>query len=217
MPANNPWTFPFIPIFSHMAVDALVSFAVSALLAVMINAEAQAWVATILGDTRPSAKDRFHFNALLHLDFLGSLCYLVGGFGWPKVMDINPARFKRPGLYTFLARLAGPAANILLANITASIVFLFRKVGADPIVFLMVLGVNVTTAVYSLLPIPPLALGLFLTDSLPDRLKRLNWLFHQMGAAVIVAIFLAERITGRGIISPYLNPLVQATVKFIIG
>lgn len=217
MPGNSPWTFPYIPDFSQVAIDGLVSFVVSALLAVMINAEAQAWVATLLGDTRPGAKDRFHYNAFFHLSFLGSLCYLAGGFGWPKVMDINPARFRRPRLYTLLARLAGPVANILLANITASIVFLFKQVEADPVVFLMLLGVNATTAVYNLLPIPPLALGLFLTDSLPERLKRLNWLFYQLGAVVIVAIFLAERITGQGLLSPYLNPLVQAAVKVIIG
>jgi Zn-dependent protease len=217
MPGNNPWTFPYTPDFSHLAVDGLISFVVSALLAIMVNAEAQAWVATLLGDTRPGAKDRFHFNAFLHLSFLGSLCYLAGGFGWPKVMEINPTRFKNPRLYTLLARLAGPLANIFMANIAASIIFLFKQVNADPVVFLMVLGVNATTAVCHLLPIPPLALGLFLTDSLPDRVQRLKGLLNQVGPVLIVGTLLAERITGQGLISPYLNPLVQAAVKFITG
>jgi hypothetical protein len=217
MPPGTSWPIPYIPDPANFALDAFVSFVVSALLAIMINAEAQAWVATLLGDARPGAKDRFHFNAFFHLNFLGSLCYLVGGFGWPKVMDINPARFRHPRLYTLLARLAGPVANILLANITGSIVFLFKQVEADPVVFLMVLGVNATTAVYHLLPIPPLALGLVLTDSLPDRFRSLQWGLNQVGGIIIVGIFLAERISGQGLLSPYLNPLVQTAVKLIAG
>ncbi len=214
MTPGTPWSIPFIPDPSNLAIDSFVSFIVSAMCAIMINAEAQAWVAAVLGDTRPGAKDRFHFNVFLHLDIMGSICYLVGGFGWPKPIDVNPEKFKHPRLYTFLTRLAGPLANILLANIAASFVFLIKFINMDPLVFLMVLGVNVTTAVYNLLPLPPLAFGSLVTVWLPDRFKEL---LRQAGPFIIVAIFLIERITNTGIISPYLNPLVWTVVKFIRG
>lgn len=214
---GTPWSIPYIPQPGNLAFDVFISFVVSALLAIMINAEAQAWVATILGDVRPGAKDRFHFNVLFHLSFLGSLCYLVAGFGWPKPMDIDPTKFRHPKLYLLLARLAGPIANLLLANIAASLVFLIRHIQMDPLVFMMVLGVNVTTAVYQLLPLPPLPLGAFLVACLPDRVQVLKRALNFAGPILIVALFLAERATGQDLVSPYLNPLVRALVRLISG
>src|SRR4030042_3126137 len=100
----DAWPVPFIIAPQNLAVDAVASFGVSVLLAVMINAEAQAFVATFLGDARQDPKDRFHFNAFLHLDILGTICYLVGGFGWPRTMTLNAGKFKHPRLYTVLTR-----------------------------------------------------------------------------------------------------------------
>lgn len=211
---GTPWSIPYVPDPSHLAFDSFVSFIVSALLAIMINAEGQAWVATMLGDTRVGAKDRFHFNVFLHLDIMGSICYLVGGFGWPKPIDINPEKFKYPWLFTFLARLAGPIANLMMASVAATLVFAIKFLDMMPLVFLMVVGVNVTTAVYNLLPIPPLAFGSLITVWLPNRFQEL---FRQAGPFIIVAIFLMERVTNQGIISPYLNPLVWWVVKLITG
>ena len=209
---------PYIPDFFHQpAIDAIAVFVVSALLAIMINAEAQAFMAAALGDSRPDAKDRFHFNVFLHLDILGSICYLVAGFGWPKPIDIDPDKFKYPRLYTVLVRLAGPLANILLANITASLVFAASFMNIDPVVFLMVLGVNVTTAIYNLIPLPPLAAYSLFSIWLPSESQGIKKILQVSGPFIIVAIFLIERITGVGIISPYLNPLVREIVRLIAG
>jgi len=217
MTLEAAWPVPFILGPQNLAVDAVASFVVSALLALTINAEAQAFVATFLGDHRPGAKDRFHFNAFLHLDVLGAATYLAGGFGWPRTMAVDPEKFQRPRLYTFLTRLAGPVANILLANIAASIVALMRGLNFDPLVFNMVVGVNVTTAVYNLVPLPPLAAGWLLYVLIPDSLSKVKWLFLQIGPFVILALVLLERITHQGILSPYLNPLIAAVFKFISG
>lgn len=217
MVPGTPWSIPYIPDPGNLAADVFISFIVSALLAIMINAEAQAWVATLLGDVRPGAKDRFHFNVLFHMSFTGSLNYLVAGFGWPKPIDIDATKFRRPRLYLLLARLAGPVANILLANIAASLVFAIKFIEMDPLVFMMVLGVNVATAVYHLLPIPPLTVGAVLVAWLPQRFDFFKKVFNWTGPFLIVAIFLWERLTGTGIISPYVNPLIFTVVKFIRG
>ncbi len=214
IPQGSIWPIPFILDPYNLALDATVSFIVSVLLAVMINAEGQAWVSTMLGDLRPDAKDRFHFNAFFHLDITGTICYLVAGFGWPKPMDIDPSKFKYPRLFLIVSRLAGPIANILMASVAATLVFVVKFLDMMPLVFLMVVGVNVTTAVYNLLPIPPLAFGSLITVWLPDPFKQL---FRQVGPYFIVTIFLVERITNQGIISPYLNPLIWWMVKFITG
>jgi Zn-dependent protease len=149
------WPVPFILSPHNLAIDAVTAFVVSVLLACMVNAEAQAFVSTFLGDTRVGAKDRFNFNVFLHLDILGSICYLVGGFGWSRTMEIDRSKFAHPRLYTAITRLAGPVANLLLAGIGASLVSIMTSLEWEPRVFLMIIGVNVTTAIYNLIPIPP--------------------------------------------------------------
>lgn len=208
---------PFIPDVQNLPFDLLVSFVVSFLLAIMIHAEAQAWMATVLGDVRPGAKDRFHFNVFFHLSVPGTLCYFLAGFGWPKPIDIDPTKFAWPRLFLVLSRLSGAIANLLLANIAASIILLFRFFEMDPRVFLMVAGVNVTTAVYHLLPIPPLAAGSLITMWFPQASPTLRRILYYGGVALIFAIFLTERFAGFPLVSPYLNPLARRALYFLIS
>jgi|UniRef100_A0A7C5EN25 Zn-dependent protease len=211
------WPIPYVPLTTPYALDAFVSFCVAVLLAVLVNAEGQAFGATILGDRRVGAKDRFHFIAFFHLDPLGTINYLLGGFGWPRPVDIDPGRFAHPRLYTFLSRLAGPLANLLLANIAASIVHLFRAVGVDPQVFLMVMGVNLTTAVYNLIPFPPLAAGVLLTTLVAPPGEKTHELLELAGPFLVLALTLLGLIDQRFSLHPWLAPLVQQLVEFLVG
>lgn len=217
MSIDTAWPVPFIINPQNLAVDALVSFCVAVLLAVMINAEAQAFAAAFLGDSRTGAKDRFHFNAFLHLDLWGTICYLLGGFGWPRTMAVDPGKLKHPRLYTLIIRVAGPAANLLLASIAGSVAMIMTKVEIDPRVFLMLIGVNLTTAVYNLIPIPPLAGGVFVSALLPREMDRLRQLFNQVGPYLIVAILLLERIRGEFPFRGYLDPVVKTILNYITG
>jgi len=214
MPAYKPWPLPYYLDPQTLAVDAFISFILAILFAVLVNAEGQALVATLLGDRRPGAKDRHHYIAFLHLDVLGTLCFLVGGFGWAKPLDIDASKFPRPFLYTVLARSAGPVANLLLANIAASIVALMRWFGATPLVFEMVMGVNVTMAVYNILPLPPLAAGEILIRLLPPQAA---WLLRRLGPFALLGLALLDRLTPGGVISPYLNPWVHMIYRYILG
>jgi hypothetical protein len=84
----------------------------------------------------------------------------------------------------------------------------FKFVDLDPLVFLMLAGVNLTTAVYHLLPIPPLAAGSLITAWIPGQSPLLRRVVYFSESVLILAIFLAERLTGVGIVSPFLNPVV---------
>jgi Zn-dependent protease len=217
MTPNTAWPVPFFIAPQNLAIDAITSFVVSVLLAVLVNAEAQAFASTFLGDSRVGAKDRFNFNAFLHLDILGSICYLVGGFGWARTMDIDRSKFKHPRLYTVIARCAGPVANLLLAGIAGSLVGVMKSFEWDPRVFLMVIGVNVATAIYNLVPIPPLALGSLVCELLPEDGGSAKTLLVQAGPYLLVALALLDRLTQQGIISPYLDPLVKTVFQFFRG
>ena len=217
MTTSTAWPVPFVLGPHNLAIDAVTAFVVSVLLACMVNAEAQAFASTILGDSRIGAKDRFHFNAFLHINILGSICYLAGGFGWPRTMGIDRSKFAHPRLYTVLTRLAGPVANLLLAGIAGSLAAVMKSFEWDPRVFLMVIGVNVTTALYNLIPIPPLAMGSLVCELIPPDALRTRSLFLQAGPFLIVALVLWERITQEGVFSPYVDPLIKSTFAYFLG
>jgi Zn-dependent protease len=215
--SSSLWPVPFFIDPQHLAVDAVVSFVVSVLVAITINAEAQAFAATFFGDTRSGDSRRFNFNCLLHLSLLGTICYLVAGFGWPRTVDIDPGKFKQPRAYTVITRLAGPMANLLLASIAGSIVMVMQAMSFDARVFLMLIGVNITTAVYNLILLPPLAGGVLVQELIPPRLATLKKIFGQAGPFLILALALLERLSPQGIVSPYLNPIITAIFNYIRG
>jgi hypothetical protein len=56
-----------------------------------------------------------------------------------------------------------------------------------------------------------------ITMWIPEESQKLRKVLNFAGPFLLVAIFLVERITGEGIISLYLNPIVWKVVKVIIG
>ncbi len=216
MSSRSAWSIPFFLNPHNLTAETVVVFAVSVLLAVMINAEAQAFVAGTLGDTRVGAKDRFHFNAFLHLSLLGTICYLVGGFGWPRTMDVDSSKFKYPRLYTVLTRFAGPVANLVLASIASSLIMAMHMFSWEGGAFPMVIGVNVTTAIYSLIPLPPLAGGSLAYELIPSSQGTFKSIFLQAGPFAAIAVAFLERL-GYGPFGHYLNPIIQGIFHYIIS
>jgi Zn-dependent protease len=209
---------PYVPDVHNLQLDTVIGFVLGVLFAVLFNAEGQAFMATFLGDQRVGAKDRFHFNAFLHLDILGTMAFLLGGFGWPRQIGIDTTKFEHPRLYTIITRLSGPVANLLFAGIMASMIHLVMTLmSLSPHIFLGVVAVNVTVAVYNLIPIPPLALGSIWVELLPDSLAHVKKWLTLAGPLVIVGLLLYDRMYQVGVFSKYLNPLVVAVFNFIKG
>lgn len=208
---------PYILDFSHLAIDDVISFCVAVLIAITINAEGQAFMAILLGDARPDSEKRLHFNPLLHLNVCGVICFLVAGFGWPKEVDVNVSKFSRPRLFVVLSRFAGPVANFLLASIAGSIIWLMGKFGFEDRVFTIVLAVNLTVAVYHILPIPPLAGSSIIPALFSHQDKRFQRFYHQAGSFLLVGVFLTERISNWKILSGFLDPVVRALFTFFKG
>ncbi|HAY23051.1 MAG TPA: hypothetical protein DCY27_13010 [Desulfobacterales bacterium] len=214
----SPASVPYLFDFHNIQIESLIGFILGMLFSVLFNAEGQAYLATVLGDRREAPKDRFHFNAFLHLDILGTAAFLLGGFGWPKQISVEEKNFPHPKLYTIITRLSGPLANLLAAGIAASMIsILMALMQLHPQIFLGVVAVNVTVAVYNLIPIPPLAAGNCLVALLSDRLAPLKTKLQFIGPWVIVAFLVFERLYPTGIFEGYLNPLVRTVYGFITG
>ncbi len=210
---------PFVLDFSNLQFDTTIIFIVSIFLAITVNAEAQAFMATVLGDARTNTKDRFHFNPLLHMDFSGLLCFAIAGFGWPKQPEIEMDNFKRPGLSLILVKFAGPAANLMLASITGSILWIMGRWGLEDQVFSIVLAVNLMVFTASFLPIPPLAGATLVSFFFPRRLKQSPHVnrFAKTLPYLFIATLLVIRENEWNLLNSYLYPVVTAMFDFISG
>lgn len=210
---------PYLLNYSQPVVDDIAIIIVAMLTAILASAEGQGFMATLLGDSVPGATDRLHFNVFMHMTSLGSLCFLVAGFGWVKELKINTDNFKKhPRLYLLLSRLAGPAANLLMANIAASLSWILTRFGLVDKVFSTIVVVNVTMAIYSLLPIPPLPGGVLLKTLLGNTkgVERFWRLLCMTGPFIILGMFLLFRLTGFEGVSSVINPIVLQLSSFAL-
>ncbi|WP_448384003.1 hypothetical protein [Desulfosoma sp.] len=209
MDARPLFSIPFVLRPGEVGLDDGVAFCVAVLVAILVNAEGQAFAATLLGDKRPGAKDRLHFNVFLHLDIVGTLSFLATGMGWSKTIAVDVTKFKYPNLYLVLTRAAGPCANFLMANIAGSLAWLLKSMSLDPRVFLMVLAVNVTVAIYNLVPLMPMAAGTLASVLLIPKDSRLDQTYRQAGPYLLMGLLLLDRISDGDILGKFLAPLVR--------
>lgn len=211
---------PYLINYSQPVAEDIVIFCIAMLTAIIVSAEGQAFVATFLGDTRKGAKDRFHFNVFMHMSILGTLNFFIAGFGWAKEIDINTRNFKNfPRLFLVLSRVSGPLANLLMANIAASLSWILTNYGFVDKVFSTIVVVNVTMAVYGLIMVSPLPGSAFFFALMPSSafFEKAKKVFATIGPYLIIGIFLLVRLSGWEGLSSFFNPIVLAITTFILN
>ena len=140
------------------------------LLALSVHETAHGYVADKLGDPTARNMGRLTLNPAKHIDPLGFICMVLCGFGWAKPVPVNTRYFRKPKRDMALTAAAGPLSNLLLALIFA---ILFRveltvysgMTGLTSFTYqifvwletFLYIGVrlNVTLAVFNLIPFPP--------------------------------------------------------------
>jgi len=141
------------------------------LLALSLHETAHGYVAYRLGDPTARNLGRLTLNPIKHLDPIGFLCMLFAGFGWANPVPINTRNFKKPRRDMAISAAAGPVSNLLLALIFTALykVFIlvtphiaitseatFNVLYAINIFIYYGISLNISLAVFNLLPVPPL-------------------------------------------------------------
>jgi Zn-dependent protease len=147
------------------------------LFAITVHEAAHAWTAAKLGDPTAAALGRASLNPLVHIDPVGTvifplilILFRMPVFGWAKPVPYNPYNLRRPKRGGLWISFAGPISNILTAA-TAVLVFrvlrlfgaritdltaLSRPLEGLSVILLFTALINISLAVFNLIPIPPL-------------------------------------------------------------
>jgi Zn-dependent protease len=137
------------------------------LMAFTVHEFAHAWTAWKFGDDTAYNEGRVTLNPIAHLDWMGFIFLLIGGFGWAKPVPVRPSKFKNPRIMSIIVTAAGPISNLLLAFLGLLILQILIAVHVldhpsqalvDTInVFIKyLLTINITLFIFNLIPLPPL-------------------------------------------------------------
>ena len=155
-------------------------------IALVVHECAHGFIAYKLGDPTAKRMGRLTLNPIKHIDPIGALCMLVFHFGWARPVPINPMYFKNPKVGMALSSLAGPVSNVILAFIGS-----FFYVLSNKLTYLIVYSAQVTAlniplsyvneffelfivlnlslAIFNLIPLPPLDGSRILSIFLPQK------------------------------------------------
>ena len=139
----------------------LVGIIVALVAGITAHEFSHALVADRLGDHRPRALGRVSLNPLRHLDPLGSLFFVIAGFGWGRPVPVNTYALRPGRIGMTMVAVAGPLANFVLAALVA-VAFRVLQLGGlldaefPRLVVAYVVFFNVALGLFNLIPIPPL-------------------------------------------------------------
>ena len=190
------------------------------IMSVVIHEVSHGYVAGILGDQTAKYAGRLTLNPLKHLDIFGSivvplLTYFAGGFifGWAKPVPYNPYNLKNQKWGPGIVAAAGPLSNLLVVGFFSLILRIAPSVAPLPSSFLAIavsiMFVNITLAVFNLIPLPPLDGSKILFALLPYRWAKAQNVLEKYGFILLLLVIF--------FFLQWLSPIVFTLLKFFTG
>ena len=200
------------------------------LLAISAHEAAHAWMSYKFGDDTARLLGRITLNPVAHTDPIGTLLIPIVGFivaasggnffliGWGKPTPVNPLRWRQKDLANVMVSIAGILANLLIASIGFILLKLrFRWLGlmsegiAEPLVMFLdlLLTMNISLAVFNLLPFPPLDGSKVLETFLPDSLQPVYAVLEQYGYLLLMLLMYM------GVLGLIIGPILNAVYSLL--
>jgi Zn-dependent protease len=179
------------------------------LLAISAHEAAHAWMSYKFGDDTARLLGRITLNPVAHTDPIGTLLIPIAGFiatamgfrfffiGWGKPTPVNPLRWRHKDLANVMVSIAGILANLLIATIGfVALKLRFSWLGlmseglAEPVLMFLelLLRMNISLAVFNLLPFPPLDGSKVLETFLPESAQPALAMLEQYGYLILMVL-----------------------------
>jgi len=178
------------------------------IMSVVIHEVAHGYTAQRFGDPTARLQGRLTLNPVKHLDLFGSIIipfitFLAGGiiFGWAKPVQINPYNMTDRRKGELFTAFAGPASNLILALIFGLVIRFGMAQNLISQGFLqmsvIIVIINITLAIFNLIPIPPLDGSKILFSLLPARFENVRYYLeaYSLVLVLLLVFFLWRFIT----------------------
>jgi Zn-dependent protease len=180
----------FLAIFQQSPAAA-VALLLGLVVGVVVHEAAHAYSAYLLGDDTAYRAGRVTLNPAAHLDLLGSIMFLMAGFGWGKPTPVVTSKLRGGVLGPVAVAAAGPLSNLLIVAVCATLYLLppFQSGYLQVIVLLAAFG-NALLFVFNLIPIPPLDGAKVIFPFLPRSLSGFVDFMNQYGPMILLVLVL---------------------------
>ncbi|HEX8137397.1 MAG TPA: site-2 protease family protein [Pyrinomonadaceae bacterium] len=200
--------------FGPELIGQLIIYMVVLVFAISAHEAAHAWMSNKFGDDTARLLGRVTLNPVAHTDPIGTLLIPIAAFifghlggpaasipliGWGKPTPVNPLRWRNKDVANVMVSGAGIMANLTIAIFALLIFKVLQYTGLGmaisetlrtPVVMFLYfsLVMNVSLAIFNLLPFPPLDGSKILETFLPESFRPILNVMEQYGFMILMVL-----------------------------
>ena len=212
------------PLSSLAMLDFLQpTFIIAILIALSVHEWAHAFVAYRLGDPTAKNEGRVTLNPIAHLDPVGTILFILVGFGWGKPVPVNPMYFSHYKRDSALVAAAGPASNFVLATGAFILITMLglQTIGGSILqqfasqLLHDILTINLVLMAFNLLPVAPLDGSKVIHLFIPLNYEEQYQEFMSKGPWILLALIVLGRATSVDILSYWISFIIEPIFRIM--